>query len=96
MLEKKKLENMQNDFRQEVMNVKLDNLIYLKDLGEGQFGDVCLVTTTQDNNKFYALKSISRAKIAEHNIDNNLVSEKKVLELVNFPLIIKLYNTYKD
>lgn len=55
------------------MDVNLEELIYLKDLGEGQFGDVCLVTTTKDTSKFYALKSITRAKIVEHNIDQNLV-----------------------
>lgn len=46
--------------------------------------------------KLYALKTISKAKIVEHNIDQNLIQEKEVLKLINFPLIIKLYNTYKD
>ena len=44
----------------------------------------------------YALKSVSRAKIAEHNIEANLVHEKNVLKRINFPFIIRLYNTYKD
>lgn len=48
-LEKKKIENLKNNFRNNVAKVGLDQLIYLKELGEGQFGDVCLVTTVNDH-----------------------------------------------
>lgn len=37
----------------------LANMIFIKKLGAGQFGNVYLIKNTQDN-KFYALKSISK------------------------------------
>lgn len=84
------------NFRAEELKLTLQDLIFIKELGAGQFGDVTLVVNKKNQQKFYALKTISKAKIAEHNIDQNLIQEKEVLKLVNFPLIIKLYNTFKD
>ena len=81
------------DFRKEEKKLKLSDLIYLKDLGSGQFGDVFLVANGKKPN-VYALKAVSRAKIAEHSIESNLLYEKKVLEKINFPYIIRLYKTF--
>ena len=84
------------NFRKEEQKLKLSDLIFLKDLGQGQFGDVFLVANKLNTSKIFALKTVSRSKIAEHCIESNLVYEKRVLELINFPFIIRLYNTYKD
>jgi len=42
------------------------------------------------------LKTITRSIINEHNIGENIVYEKKVMEMVNFPLIMNLCKSYKD
>lgn len=55
-----------------------------------------LVCDKNKTEQRYALKTISRAKIAEHSIEGNIVHEKEVLKKINFPFIIRLYNTYKD
>lgn len=46
--------------KKDYSNLKLDNLICIKKLGQGQFGNVYLVRTEQDD-KLYALKCISKA-----------------------------------
>ena len=42
------------------------------------------------------MKSITRSKIAEHEIEKAVVMEKRVLNLINHPLMIRLYTTFKD
>lgn len=83
-------------FRKEEKKLALNDLLYLKDLGAGQFGDVFLVANKNNKQKTFALKSVSRAKIVQHSIESNLVYEKRVLEKINYPYIIRLFNTYKD
>jgi len=45
---------------------------------------------------FYALQAISNGQIIEQNLEKHTVQEKAVLQLVNFPLIIKMYRTFQD
>lgn len=47
-------------FRDAVANLKIDELVHIKKLGEGQFGHVYLVRA-MDNPKLYALKAVSKA-----------------------------------
>lgn len=82
-------------FRNQVAGLSLKELVYIKKLGEGQFGEVYL-TFCQKTKDFYALKAISREKIAKFSLERHTLQEKLVLELINFPLIIKLYRTFAD
>ena len=83
-------------FRKNIENLKLSDLIYVKELGFGQFGDVFLVVEKEDHQKQYAIKTITRQKINEHGIEGNIVNEKRVLEKINHPFIVRLYKTFKD
>jgi len=62
-------------------------------LGAGGFGAVYLVehTTTHET---YALKAISKGYLLQCGMQESVMSEKKILMLVNSPFIIKLYETY--
>ena len=91
----KRLGKVDVGFRKEVEGLNLKDLIYIKKLGEGQFGDVYCVYSKQLNS-FYALKSVSREKIVQFSIQTHIQQEKEVLEMLNFPLIIKLYRTFQD
>lgn len=82
-------------FRKSAQELELKDLIYIKRLGEGQFGEVFCVYS-KITNEFYALKVISREKITQFNIETHLKQEKNVQEILNFPLIIKLYKTLQD
>lgn len=48
----------------------LDDLIFIKKLGEGQFGHVFLVKG-RATNKLYALKAVSKAQISEQNLEKH-------------------------
>jgi cGMP-dependent protein kinase len=91
----KKKDELTKNFRDEVANLNLEHLIFVKKLGEGQFGDVLLVSDPAGTN-VYALKVVLKNKIVEHMIERHVVNEKKVLEELNFPFIMKLFKTFKD
>lgn len=76
---------------------EFDDLVYVKKLGEGQFGIVSLVANMKNNRKkLYAMKSVSRAKIAQFGIETHIVNEKMVLEHLDHKFIVKLVRTFKD
>ena len=82
-------------FRNSVENMTISDLIYIKKLGEGQFGHVYL-TYSNHTQEYYALKAISKGQIQEQSLEKHTQQEKAVLQLVNFPLIMKMYRTFKD
>lgn len=57
-------------FRNGVKQLKLKDLIFIKKLGEGQFGHVFLVKTI-DNDQLYALKVVSKAQIVSQNLETH-------------------------
>lgn len=59
-----------NRFRDGVADLKLEDLYYIKKLGEGQFGHVYLVQSRHDG-KLYALKAVSKAQISEQNLEKH-------------------------
>ncbi|OMJ76111.1 hypothetical protein SteCoe_24587 [Stentor coeruleus] len=83
--------------RMELQNdqCQLSDLVVVKLLGRGMFGNVFLTYNTQTK-VFYALKTVQRNKISAFDIYDNLVLERKILLQVDHPLIIKLVKTFKD
>lgn len=77
------------------MALKLPDMIMIKKLGFGQFGCVYLVRN-RENRKLYALKCISKLQILEQNLERHLQQEKSVLEIVDFPFIMKFVRSFKD
>ena len=85
---KKRME-LQND------SILLSDLLLLKLLGKGMFGNVFLVYSTASS-VLYALKTVQRTKISAYDIYDNIVLERKILLQLDHPLIIKLVKTFKD
>ena len=83
--------------RMELQNdkVQLDQLLIVKQLGSGMFGNVFLVYSST-NNFLYALKTVSKPKVAQYDIAESLLLERKILLQIDHPLIIKLVKTFKD
>jgi cGMP-dependent protein kinase len=52
---------------EKVQSRSLNELIYLKKLGQGQFGSVYLVKV-KDNDQLFALKYVTRAHVKEFGI----------------------------
>jgi cGMP-dependent protein kinase len=76
--------------------VSLDNLLYIKNLGQGHFGNVYLVTH-QDKFTLYALKTVSKRKVEKYQCFDALNLERKILlQLDDYPFIIKLVKTFRD
>jgi cGMP-dependent protein kinase 1 len=89
------MKNDNKDFRKLVADLTINELLYIKKLGEGQFGHVFLVKSAT-NGQLYALKAISRSQISAMSLERHTMQEKEVLEHINFPFIMKMHRTFKD
>jgi len=75
--------------------IEYKNLKVLGLLGKGAFGTVHLVKDLTTS-KTYALKSVSKALVVEAGQEAHIMGEKRIMEQVNHPFIIRLHQTYKD
>ena len=64
------MNNQDTNFRNKVVNMPLSDLIFVKKLGEGQFGHVFLVRG-KDSKEYYALKAVSRSQIVQENLERH-------------------------
>lgn len=65
------------------------NFIAHQLLGTGSFGEVFLVEKTS-NQKYYAMKVLTKSKIMGHNLTRYAMTERNVMSLVDHPFIVKL------
>jgi cGMP-dependent protein kinase len=76
-------------------SITLKDLVAVKLLGKGMFGNVFLVLD-KSKKRLYALKTVSRKKIQRYEIQENLVLERKILMALDHVMILKLIKTFKD
>ena len=77
-----------------ITNVSLEDFKVLKILGRGAFGKVYLVKFNQTN-QLYAMKSIKKIYLNDQNEINNIFSQKKIFQKLNYPFLIDIYLTFK-
>ncbi|CAD8112930.1 unnamed protein product [Paramecium sonneborni] len=77
------------------INKGLEELISIKILGQGLYGNIYLVHNKFDK-KNYAIKCISKFKIIQERQALRLAQKKQILQTINFPLIIYFFNSFKD
>lgn len=90
------------DFRESLMQrMQMQDLKYdLQDihivstLGNGSFGDVYLAVGKQPEHLF-ALKSISKNKVVQHNLYDGINLERELLQEMHHEMILGIFNTYK-
>ena len=75
--------------------ITMEELIGVKSIGKGMFGNVYLCMHKKKKT-LYALKSISRKKIASYSLYENLLLEKRILNQLDHVMILKLVKTFKD
>lgn len=63
--------NLVNE-RKEVVKIQLDDLIFIKNFGEGLFGPIFLVKN-DETNKFFVLKCVSKAVVCEKNLEKHII-----------------------
>ncbi|EGR34093.1 protein kinase domain protein [Ichthyophthirius multifiliis] len=68
---------------------------YYKILGTGSFGKVLLVKDKQ-NNKFYAMKIISKEKFQQMNLMKYAIQEKNSMAKMNHPFIVKFHHSFQS
>ena len=76
-------------------SVELKDLDFIRELGTGNFGSVCLVKSRKNKNK-YAIKSMSKTQIDAEGLHKNIELERGILLKVDHPFIVKLVKSLKD
>ncbi len=75
--------------------VELKDLDYIKELGSGNFGSVCLVQSRKSK-FYYAIKAMNKVQIDYEQLHVNIDMEKSILLKIDHPFIMKLVKTTKD
>lgn len=73
----------------------LDDFDRLKTLGTGSFGRVMLVKHRQSG-LYYAMKILDKEKVVKLKQIEHTLNEKKILQAVSFPFLVKLESAFKD
>ena len=76
-------------------SVELKDLDFVKELGNGNFGTVCLVRSRKNKHQ-YAVKSMFKKQIDYDNLHRNIELERSILLKIDHPFIVKLVKTLKD
>jgi len=66
--------NITSDLKEQGKAVKLEELIFYKKLGYGQFGSVYLVRH-KNHEQFFALKCVSKQQVVEQSLEKHLQVE---------------------
>uniref|UniRef100_A0A673H7Z4 cAMP-dependent protein kinase catalytic subunit alpha-like n=1 Tax=Sinocyclocheilus rhinocerous TaxID=307959 RepID=A0A673H7Z4_9TELE len=72
----------------------LDDFDRLKTLGTGSFGRVMLVKHRQSG-RYYAMKVLDKEKVVKLKQIEHTLNEKKILQAVSFPFLVKLEFAFK-
>ncbi|KAI8145183.1 kinase-like domain-containing protein [Fennellomyces sp. T-0311] len=80
------------DFNDEV---DLSHFTLLRSVGKGAFGKVRVVQH-KANKRLFALKYINKAKCIRMRAIENIISERRLLELINYTFIVNLRYAFQD
>ncbi|KAL9552513.1 hypothetical protein MBANPS3_003726 [Mucor bainieri] len=80
------------DFSREA---ELSHFYLLRVIGKGAFGKVRIVQHKSDLLE-YALKYISKSKCIELHATNNILTERRILESIQYPLVVNLRYAFHD
>lgn len=75
--------------------VELKDLMYLKELGQGNFGAVCMVKNKKTK-CLYAIKAVSKLQIEYEKLIENIEMERGILLKIDHPFIVKLVKCLKN
>jgi len=71
--------NIVSELKKHAKSVTLEELVFYKKLGYGQFGSVYLVKH-HSSSEFFALKCVSKAQVVEQSLEKHLQVRKEFLE----------------
>ena len=79
----------------EKTDVGPDDFSLLKVVGRGSFGKVMLVNRKGEEDKVYAMKILKKEAIIKRNQVEHTKDERKILELINHPFLMKLHYAFQ-
>lgn len=75
--------------------ILLEELIFVKSLGKGMFGNVLLAVHTFKDMMF-AVKSVPKKKVESYKLARYLELERSIMLQLDHPMIVKLVKTFED
>lgn len=76
-------------------SIQLNELLIVKQLGAGMFGNVFLAVH-KEKRRLFALKTVDRKKIASYELHESIILERRILMQLDHVFIMKLIKTFKD
>jgi cGMP-dependent protein kinase len=86
---------LKNRFFLQDNSLEIKDLDYIRDLGSGSFGAVCLVRARKNKHQ-YAIKAMQKLQIDAEQLHKNIELERSILLQIDHPFIVKLVKTMKD
>ncbi|KAK3791594.1 hypothetical protein RRG08_002949 [Elysia crispata] len=74
----------------------LDDFDRIKTLGTGSFGRVMLVQHKGESKTYFAMKILDKQKVVKLKQVEHTLNEKKILQSINFPFLVRLEFSFKD
>lgn len=75
--------------------MSIDDFVIMKVVGKGSYGKVLLVKRNDDQ-KIYAMKVLKKKHMIKKNQVEHIKTERKILELIDHPFIIKLKYAFQN
>lgn len=73
----------------------IEDFFLLSVIGKGSYAKVLLVRYKKDE-QVYAMKVLKKKHIADLNLQDKIMTERKVLASLNHPFLVKLYFSFQD
>ncbi len=83
----------------ELKTVEFRDLTFVRNLGQGTFGLVKLMTYTVKSTgkkQVFALKCMQKQQIVNYKLAGNVLYEKRMMVESDHPFVLKLFRTYQD
>ena len=90
----KMIPHSSNQLTKQTTNLRLEELVYVNKLSDGQFGGLYLVRDEHRN--LYAVKALKKEQLEEYEVQKFITEEKKILSTVAFPFLIQLGKTFQS
>jgi cGMP-dependent protein kinase 1 len=89
----KMVPHFENLLRKQTANMRLEELVQVSKLADGQFGGIHLVRDASKN--LYTVKALNKSLLEEYEVQKFINEEKKILSTVTFPFVVQLARTFQ-
>lgn len=83
-----------NQLIKQTLNLRLEDLIYVNKLADGQFGQIQLVRDQLKN--LYVVKCMKKTQLENYEVSKFINEERKILNTIAYPFIIQMGKTFQS